>query len=93
MFDFRCPFDRSKTCSTRQKLALLEVLDVLEKIDDTDAKTTGEGVSIPKAKKETDDGEGQHHRKLSYGEFVAGRRPLQIAEFLQRLLERAAPIG
>ena len=61
---------------TEATLALLEVQDLLEKIEDRDADGPGEGVSIPKSRKETDEG-GQKHRQLSYDDFIAGRRPHQ----------------
>lgn len=64
---------------TEATLALLEVQDLLEKIEDRDADGHGEGVSIPKARKETDEG-GQKHRQLSYDDFIAGRRPHQSGQ-------------
>lgn len=60
---------------TEASLALLEVLDVLEQIEDTDAEPSHEGVSIPKVHQKDDGGHDQSYRKLSYEEFVAGRRP------------------
>jgi transposase-like protein len=66
----------SWTAKQKHTLALLEVQDLLEKIEERDAVGPGEGVSIPKTRKEADAG-GQKHRQLSYDDFIAGRRPHQ----------------
>lgn len=73
-------------CESEASLALLEVLDVLENIEDTNAKASGEGVSIPTAQKPADDGASNSHRKLSYEEFIAGRRPHQSGAALHTSL-------
>ncbi|HLP66664.1 MAG TPA: hypothetical protein VK181_04000 [Rhizobium sp.] len=71
---------------TEASLALLEILDVLEKIEDTDAEASGEGVSIPKAQEPADDGAANSHRKLSYEDFIAGRRRHQSGAVLHTSL-------
>ncbi|WP_139056623.1 hypothetical protein [Ruegeria conchae] len=71
---------------TEASLALLEVLDVLEKIEDTDTEASGEGVSIPKAQKPADDGASNSHLKLNYEEFISGRRPHQSGAVLHNSL-------
>lgn len=58
---------------TEASLALLEVLDVLEKIEDDGEAGAGEGVSIPKTVKQ-DDHDRRSHSVLTYEEFIADRR-------------------
>ena len=60
---------------TEAKLALLDVLDVLQKLEREDAAAQ-EPLSIPKARNEkvTTSTEGKY-RVLSYEQFIAGRRP------------------
>ena len=60
---------------TEASLALLEVLDLLEKIEQGDAPPGGESLSIPKADKQDDDSQDTTYRILSYEEFIAHRRP------------------
>lgn len=71
---------------TEASLALLEVLDVLEKIEETDTEAAGEGVSIPKTQKQSDGGENQTYQTLSYEKFIAGRRPHQEGPVLHNSL-------
>jgi hypothetical protein len=71
---------------TEASLALLEVLDVLEKIEDTNTETAGEGVSIPKTQKQSDDSQNQAYQTLSYKKFIAGRRPHQEGPVLHNSL-------
>ncbi len=61
-------------CETEATLNLLKIQDLLERIEDDDKEMSGEGVSIPKAPKETED-RNQKHRRLSYEDFIAARRP------------------
>ncbi len=71
---------------TEASLALLEVLDVLEKIEETDSEAAGEGVSIPKTQKQSDHGENQAYQTLGYEKFSAGRRPHQEGPVLHNSL-------
>lgn len=59
---------------TEANLTLLEVLDVLEKIENEHSESAGDGVSVPKAGRQADETSGPQHRTLSYEEFIAGRR-------------------
>tara|TARA_R110000868_G_scaffold10357_1_gene51022 strand:- start:551 stop:3025 length:2475 start_codon:yes stop_codon:yes gene_type:complete len=71
---------------TEASLALLEVLDVLEQIEEPDSNAPGEGVSIPKAQRQDDGDNAQGYKKLSYAEFVAGRRPHHAGPILHNSL-------
>ena len=60
---------------TEAHLALLDVLDVLEKLE-TQEDAGRDPHSIPrKRRSESEGSDDSHHRVLSYHEFVAGRRP------------------
>ena len=60
---------------TEASLALLDVLDVLEKLE-THEDSGRDPLSVPKKPRpESDKSDDNHHRVLSYEEFVAGRRP------------------
>ena len=60
---------------TEASLALLDVLDALEKLE-TQEDTGHDPQSIPKKRRpEGDESDDSRHRVLSYEEFVAGRRP------------------
>ncbi|MBY4638353.1 hypothetical protein K5P26_14510 [Sphingopyxis sp. XHP0097] len=74
---------------TEANLALLEVLDILEKIEGGDEAGTGEGVSIPTATKQNDESDGQSHRALSYEDFIAGRRPHHAGPVLHNSLRNS----
>lgn len=64
---------------TEASLALLDVLDVLEKLE-TQENTDRDPQSIPKMRRpESEESDDNHHRVLSYEEFVVGRR-LRTAE-------------
>ncbi len=66
---------RQLDSETEASLALLDVLDVLEKIEMGVAKAT-DSLSIPKAGKSDDDApDAAQYRTLSYHDFIAGRRP------------------
>ncbi|KKJ78001.1 hypothetical protein WH95_06245 [Kiloniella litopenaei] len=71
---------------TEAGLALLEVLDVLEKIEENDEVGTSEGISIPKAQKKHGDSDVPNHRILTYEEFIAGRRLHQAGSVLHNSL-------
>jgi hypothetical protein len=71
---------------TEASLALLEVLDVLDRIEETEINAPGEGVTIPKAQRQDDGDNAQIYKKLSYAEFVAGRRPHHAAPILHNSL-------
>jgi len=94
---------------TEASLALLEVLDVLEKIEETDIKAAREGVSIPKTQKRSEGSQNQVYQTLSYEKFNARRRPHQegplqhnslagsdvsiVRDFLNRIVGLSALIG
>ena len=60
---------------TEASLALLDVLDILENLE-TQENTGRDPLSIPKKRRpESDEPDDNHHRVLSYEEFLAGRRP------------------
>ena len=60
---------------TEASLALLDVLDVLEKLE-VHEDTVRDPLSVPnKPRPKSDESDDSHHRILSYEEFVAGRRP------------------
>lgn len=66
---------RELDSETEANLMLLEVLDVLEKLEPSDgqAKST---VSIPKKEREKEkESDATRYRTLSYEQFIAGRRP------------------
>ncbi len=59
---------------TEAGLMLMEVLDVLERLEpDTDKDKAP--TSIPKASRGNNDGSDAHYEVLSYEHFIAGRRP------------------
>lgn len=71
---------------TEASLTLLEILDVLEKIENPDSESAGDGVSIPKASQQADETNGPQHQTLSYDEFIAGRRPHHAGPVLHNSL-------
>ncbi len=63
---------------TEASLALLDVLNVIEKLE-THEDTGRDPYSIPRKRgPESDESVDNHHRVLSYSEFVAGRRPRMV---------------
>ena len=59
---------------TEAGLMLMEVLDVLERLE-PDADKDKSPISIPKAGHGNDDEAATHYEVLSYEQFIAGRRP------------------
>lgn len=71
---------------TEASLTLLEVLDVLEKIENPEADSPGDGISIPKVGHQPDGQNGPQHRTLNYEDFIAGRRTHQAGPLLHNTL-------
>lgn len=65
---------RDLDTETEARLSLLEVLDVLEKLDSDDGGAKNP-ISVAKKRKADGDSDPAQHRVLSYEQFVAGRRP------------------
>lgn len=65
---------RDLDTETEARLSLLEVLDVLEKLDG-DNRTAKAPISVAKERKTDEQSDPAQHRVLSYEQFVAGRRP------------------
>tara|TARA_R100000365_G_C2747266_1_gene77021 strand:- start:3440 stop:5044 length:1605 start_codon:yes stop_codon:yes gene_type:complete len=66
---------RDLDSETEASLMLLEVIEVLEKLE-PEKESANESISIPKADKGNEnENDTAHYKVLSYEQFVAGRRP------------------
>jgi len=65
---------RDLDTETEARLSLLEVLDVLEKLDGEDGAAK-DPFSVAKKRKADEEAGPAQHRILSYEQFIAGRRP------------------
>lgn len=63
---------------TDAHLSLLDILDVLERIENDD-RPQNEPRTIPRAATGDDDGASDQHRTMTYDEFLQGRRPRSTA--------------
>jgi hypothetical protein len=67
---------RDLDSETEASLMLLEVLGVLEQLGPDDNSIPNGAISISKKKKnEKDENDPSQHKRLSYEQFIAGRRP------------------
>lgn len=65
---------RDLDTETEARLSLLEILDVLEKLDGDDGVAKNP-ISVARKRKADEEPDPAQHRVLSYEQFVAGRRP------------------